>query len=538
MPKENPSGYLCLVLHAHLPFVRHPEHEYMLEEHWLYEAITETYIPLIAMMERLVNEGVSFRLTMSITPPLASMLADELLQRRYMRHLEGLLELAEKEVHRTRQYQPEFHEAACMYLDRFQEALRIFRDHYRGNLLRAFANFQNTGVLEIITCSATHVFMPLLEDFPNAVRAQLAVARQTYVEHFGCPPRGIWNAECGYFPGLDMALREQGIRYFFVDTHGLLYADRLPVYGVHAPIYCHSGVAAFGRDVESSKSVWSANEGYPGDFDYREFYRDIGYDLGEDYIGPYIHESGMRISTGLKYHRITGNPCELAHKQPYRPSVAAERVHTHAGNFMFNRERQFEYLASRMDRRPLIVSPYDAELFGHWWYEGPLFLESLCRKIHYDSEALELITPSEYLERYPTNQVATPSFSSWGSKGYCEVWLEGSNDWIYRHLHQATARMIALANRCRWEQSGGRVRLLNQAARELMLAQSSDWAFIMKTGTTVEYAVRRTKEHLWNFHELCRLIETGARQEAFLSDLENRYNIFPGMDFRIYADPA
>ncbi len=535
--KPQAKGYLCLVLHAHLPFVRHPEHEDMLEEHWLYEAITETYIPVIAMMERLVDEGVDFRLTMSVTPPLASMLNDGLLQFRYQRHIEKLIELAEKEVHRTRHYQPEFHEAAKMYEARFKESLRVFRDHYNGNLITAFRNFQDHGVLEIITCSATHGFLPHYQMYPNAVRAQVAVGRQSYEEHFHRPPRGTWNAECAYFPGLDMALREQGIRYFFTDTHGLLFADRRPTYGVHAPIYSRSGVAAFARDVESSKSVWSAEQGYPGDFDYREFYRDIGYDLPDDYIYPYIHESGLRVPTGIKYHRITGRPCALNDKQPYNPHVASERVGSHAANFMFNRELQLEHLASHMDRPPIIVSPYDAELFGHWWYEGPQFLESLFRKIHYDSQKIELITPTEYLDRHPTNQIATPSFSSWGNKGYAEVWLEGSNDWIYKHLHLSTRRMIDMANRNRHEMDDLRVRMLNQAARELLLAQSSDWAFIMKTDTMVEYAVERTREHLLNFQDIYRMMRDNTLNADYLTDLENKDNIFPNIDFRVYADP-
>ncbi len=536
MSKPNAKGYLCLVLHAHLPFVRHPEHEDMLEEYWLYEAITETYIPLIVAMERLVDEGVDFRITMSVTPPLASMLNDPLLQMRYLRHIEKLLELSEKEVHRTRHNDFKFHATANMYRNRFREALKIYRDHYQCNLVKAFRNFQDHGVLEIITCGATHGFLPLMQDFPNAVRAQLAVARQSYIEHFDRPPRGIWNAECGYFPGLDMALREQGMRFFFMDAHGILHADRRPMYGIHAPLFCHSGVAAFGRDVESSKSVWSAEEGYPGDFNYREFYRDIGYDLDHDYIAPYIHESGMRICTGLKYHRITGRPCPLSGKQPYNPDAAAELVHVHAGNFMFNRERQLEHLAYQMDRPPIIISPYDAELFGHWWFEGPAFLESLFRKIHYDSDAIELITPSEYLERHTLNQVATPSLSSWGNKGYSEVWLEGSNDWIYRHLHKATKAMIALAN-SNFDASGIRKRMLNQAARELLLAQSSDWAFIMKTRTMVDYAVRRTKDHLMHFHDLWRMLNDGTENLTFLADLEVRNNIFPNIDYRVYADP-
>lgn len=524
-----PKGYLLLVLHAHLPYVRHPEDEHFLEEKWFYEALTECYIPLLQVMEGLVRDGVDFRLTISLSPPLLSMLTDDLLQERYRRYLDRLVELAEREIERTR-HQPEFHPLAHMYRDLFGKA----RDYYyrwHGNLVEAFRQLQDTGKVEIITSAATHGYLPLIGLHRESVRAQIAVAVSTYTRFFGRPPAGIWLPECGYFPGDDWILKEYGIRYFFTDTHGILYASTRPRYSVYAPLYCPSGVAAFGRDTETSKQVWSADEGYPGDFDYREFYRDIGYDLDYDYIRPYIHPSGLRVHTGIKYYRITG---KTNWKEPYNPAAAREKAAIHAGNFMFNREKQIEWLARFMDRPPLIVSPYDAELFGHWWFEGPQWLDFLCRKIHYDQDTVKMITPSEYLRLYPRNQVAVPCQSSWGYKGYHEVWLEGSNDWIYRHLHKAAERMVELA--ATYPAANGILRrALNQAARELLLAQSSDWAFIMKTGTMVNYARRRTKEHIWNVHKIYEDIKNNRLDPEWLALLESKNNIFPDIDYRVYA---
>jgi 1,4-alpha-glucan branching enzyme len=526
------KGYLCLVLHAHLPYVRHPEYDNFLEEDWLYEAITETYIPLINVFDGLIRDNIDFRITMSITPPLANMLADGLLQDRYVRHLDKLIELAHKELQRTA-WQPEFNVTAQMYLNKFNLCRKIFVDDYGKNILNAFKKFQDLGKLEIITCGATHGFFPLMDVVPNAVRAQLKVAAGSYEKHFGRSPRGIWNAECGYYPGLEEYHKEAGIKYFFTDSHGILHAEKRPKYGVFAPLYARNGVAAFGRDMESSKSVWSAEEGYPGDFCYREFYRDIGFDLDFDYIKPYIHDSGLRINTGIKYYKITGR---TGNKEPYNYQTALEVVASHAGNFMFNREKQIDYLCSVMDREPIIVSPYDAELFGHWWYEGPDFINFLLRKISCDQDTIQLITPSEYLQYYPKNQVSTPSMSSWGNKGYSEVWLEGSNDWIYRHLHKIAERMVELANKYEDTTDGLYVRALNQAAREVLLAQSSDWAFIMKTDTMVEYAVKRTKDHINNFHDLYGMILENTIDEGFLHDLETKNNIFSEIDFHVYAD--
>ena len=521
------KGYLCLVLHGHLPFVRHPEHEDFLEEDWLYEAITETYIPLIEIFERLLNDKVDFRITLSLTPTLISMLSDQLLQERYLKHINKLIELTHKEVERTR-WQPEFQGLAIMYLNNFCKVRDIF-ERFKRNLITVFKNLQDAGRIEIITCGATHGYFPLMDICRESVKAQIKVAASHYESVFGRKARGFWLPECGYHPGHDEFLKEAGIRYFLSDAHGVLHGTPRPKYGVFAPVYCKTGVACFARDLESSKQVWSSIEGYPGDYHYREFYRDIGFDLDYEYVRPYIHPDGVRINTGIKYYRITGSE----EKQPYIPNKASEKATEHAGNFMFNREKQIEYLYGLLHKKPIIVSPYDTELFGHWWYEGPLWLDFLIRKICFDQKTIRLITPSEYLADNPRNQIVTPSLSSWGWKGYNEMWLQGPNDWIYRHLHTASERMTELAKGFR-ATDGLLRRALNQALRELLLAQSSDWAFIMGTGTHVNYAVKRTKDHLLRFTRLYEDIKSDSVDEAWLSDIEYKDNIFPGIDYRVH----
>ncbi len=523
------KGYLCLVLHGHLPFVRHPEHEDFLEEDWLYEAITETYIPLICIFEKLLEDKVNFRMTMTLSPTLISMLTDPLLTERYLKHINKLIELTHKEIERT-SWQPNFQHLAIMYLNNFCKAREIF-EKYKRNIVTAFKNFQDAGKLEIITCGATHGYLPLMDVCRDSVRAQVKVAVSHYEKTFGRKPRGIWLPECGYAQGQDEILREAGIRYFFTDAHGLLHSSPRPKYGVFAPVYCRgTGVACFSRDLESSKQVWSSIEGYPGDYDYREFYRDIGFDLEYDYIKPYIHSEGIRICTGIKYYRITG-PGNI--KEPYVPEWAIEKAAMQAGNFMFNRQKQVEYLYGLMQKKPIIISPYDAELFGHWWYEGPMWLDFLIRKVAFDQDEIRMITPSEYLEENPRNQVATPSMSSWGWKGYSEMWLQGQNDWIYRHLHAASKKMTELATNFSGNDNLAR-RALNQALRELLLAQSSDWAFIMGTGTHVAYAVKRTKDHLLRFGRLYEDIKSNSIDEGWLSDIENYDNIFPDIDYKVH----
>ncbi len=522
-------GCLAIVLHAHLPFVRHPEHDDFLEEDWLYEAITETYIPLLWVLEDLAEEGIDFRLTMSLTPPLVSMLNDDLLRCRYAAHLNLLCELAEKEVERTRQ-SPEFNDTATMYRHRFVREREDYANRWKMDLVGAFVRLQREGKLELVASAATHAFLPLLKVNPAAVRAQVFAGVQEYRETIGGNPAGIWLPECGFYPGLDEILKDAGLRFFFIDSHGIHNASGRTKYGVHAPLYCPSGVAAFGRDPESSRQVWSSIEGYPGDPVYREFYRDIGFDLNFDYIKPYVHRDGIRINTGIKYYRITGRTDA---KEPYVRKWALERTATHAANFLFNRRHQMEWLRGWMGRSPIVVAPYDAELFGHWWFEGPEWIDCLIRSLARNQEGVGMITPSEYLETYPVNQIEMPSASSWGYEGYSKLWLNGSNDWIYRHLHAAADRMTELAARCKHPSRLAR-RALNQAARELMLAQASDWAFIMTRNTAVGYAVRQTKDHLLRFNRLYEMLLSGLVDEAWLHEVESMDNIFPRLDYRIY----
>ncbi|HPT92767.1 MAG TPA: DUF1957 domain-containing protein [Limnochordia bacterium] len=519
-------GILAIILHAHLPYVRHPERERTLEELWLFEAITETYLPLLAMFDRIVKDQVPCRITMSITPTLGSMLQDPLLVERYISHLGRMIELAEKELERTR-FQPEFYPLAQMYHEMFVNGLDAFVGKYGGNLVAAFAKLQEQGVLEIIASAATHGYLPLM-DRSTAVDAQINVGVSWYREQFHRDPEGFWLPECGYTPGIDQILRKYGIQYTILDTHGVMHSRPKPRYAMFAPILSPSGVACFGRDLESSKQVWSSTEGYPGDYNYRDFYRDIGYDLDYDYVRPYLY-SDHRGHTGIKYYKITGKTDD---KQPYCPKAALETAAVHAGNFMFNREKQVEYLCLHMDREPIIVAPYDAELFGHWWFEGPQWLEYLIRKVAFDQQTIKLGTPGEYLKRYPVNQVAQPSMSSWGFNGYSEVWLDDANDWIYRHLSMIAKTMGELAN----AETGDDLirRALNQAAREVLLAQSSDWAFIMKAGTMTEYAVMRTCQHIQRFWQLEQQIRSGRVDQHYLSEVEGMDNIFPNLDYRVF----
>ena len=325
-----PAGYWCPVLHAHLPYVRHPEYPSFLEEDWFFEALSETYVPIVRVLDGLLDDGVEYRLTMTLSPPLVSMMTDELLIGRYHRHLDSLVELARREVERTKRWQPHLHELAWFYLQEFSDVRRVFREVYGSNLLSAFRKHRDAGRLEIITCGATHGFFPLMDPVPQAVRAQVQVAAQHYRKHFGRDPEGIWLPECGYTPGHEVFLKEAGIRFSFLESHGLTDAHPRPSHGVHAPIVSPGGIVFFGRDMESSRQVWSSESGYPGDFDYREFYKDVGWELPMGDLEDFLPD-GQRKNLGIKYYRVTGRGTDLGHKQPYVRAWAMGKAASHAG---------------------------------------------------------------------------------------------------------------------------------------------------------------------------------------------------------------
>ncbi|MCP5006838.1 MAG: DUF1957 domain-containing protein [Planctomycetes bacterium] len=524
------KGYWIPVLHQHLPFVKHPEHDYFLEEHWLFEAITESYIPLLIKMEKLADKGVDFRLTMSISPPLSEMFSDAYLMERYLKYLDKLIKLTKNEINRLkhdRNYLPLAH----FYNNKFKEVKTFFINFLNYNVLNGYRHFLSLGKLEIITSCATHGFLPLLSINPKAVEVQVSVAVDTHIRHFGKRPNGIWLPECAYYKNLENILEKYDLMFFFSDSNGLMNGRPSPKYTVYAPVYTENGVAVFGRDPLSSRQVWSTDEGYPGDDNYRDFYRDIGFDLDFEYIKPYISPDGIRVFTGIKYHRITNDAND---KQPYIPEKALKKSQEHAVHFHSERKNQADNLFALMDRLPLIVSPYDAELFGHWWFEGHDFLYYIFCEIDFHKD-ITTITPTKYLDLHPQNQVISLSPSSWGYKGYYETWLNSENDWIYTHLHHMAQTLEDIADRYYHETDSITIRVLNQLTRELLLAQSSDWAFLMATKTAKEYSTKRTKEHISNFNRLLDDFSSNRLDINFLEWTECKNSIFKELDFRVFA---
>jgi len=373
----------------------------------------------------------------------------------------------------------------------------------------------------------------LLRDSPESVRAQLLTAVREHERLLGERPRGIWLPECAYYEGLDQLLVSCGLRYAVLDGHGLLHALPRPRYGVYAPICTPAGVAFFGRDGASTLPVWSARDGYPGDGAYREFHRDLGWDLPEEALEQQGIDS--RRPLGLKLHRVSGQGCPLEAKLPYEPAAAAARAAEHAGAYLAGRVEQLRTLSATMDRSPVLVAPFDAELFGHWWFEGPSFLADLFRQA--PSQGLRFTHLRGALTDPPQLQVCQPSPSSWGQGGYHNYWLNDSNAWIVPEWHRASQAMVRRVNS--GVASEEQRQLLNQAGRELLLAQSSDWSFILRAGTTTDLARTRIHRHLDRFWRLIDAIDCQTSlPRGWLEAVQQEDGLFPLLNAADWASRA
>ncbi|MDR0867517.1 MAG: DUF1957 domain-containing protein [Planctomycetota bacterium] len=537
---------LSLILHAHLPFVRHRENDF-LAGNWLFEAVAECYIPLLQMLDALtvvsgqwtVDSGSATNcsrptapsplptahcplltahcppapLTFTLTPTLCAMLGDELLQNRLADRFAQMLALAEKEVVRNAAAPP-LKKLAEFYRTRWQTAAAYFAECERDLLARFRRHYQD-GRIEIMTCAATHAILPLLLD-RRAVLRQLRAGVNSFREIFDRAPRGCWLPECAYSPEVGAGLREAGIAYTVLAAHAFLYGAPRPRRGVYAPGLTPDGLWVFGRDPESSKQVWSARDGYPGAAAYREFYRDLGWDGDADYLREfYLAE---RHDLGFKYHRVTGE-VGLDRKELYDPTAAAAQAALHARHFLAARQQQTARLTETFGAEPLIVAPYDAELFGHWWYEGPQFLtEILAWAADYGVAPTNPAAVIDAGKIIP--QAFSPAVSSWGDGGYFFTWLNGDNDWLYPPLRAAQKILNDLEDDATVAANiAPNIAILRQMQRELLLAQASDWAFILTTRTLPDYARRRLTEHLQNFQRLADNLKAD-KPEAEKSEME------------------
>tara|TARA_B110000305_G_C19412444_1_gene626172 strand:+ start:37 stop:1626 length:1590 start_codon:yes stop_codon:yes gene_type:complete len=509
------KGCLLLLLHAHLPFARNPEVDVSLSERWYFQAINEVYIPHLKLFSRLYKDKVPFRITYSLSPTLLMMFQDAFLNERYLEYMDKMILLAEKEVKRTDLCENSaLHELSESYLNNFKSLKRTFVGEYDQDLAGAFKVLSEQGCLELITTSVTHAYLPLYKKYPNAISAQVEAGVECFEKIMGFAPEGFWLPECGYFKGIEDVLKSNGIRYFFLEGHAVSESKNAQ----YSPVACSNGVVGFGRDELSSSSVWDSKSGYPSDIDYREYYNDIGFDLTIDELSPLIVDQSERSNTGIKYLSVSG---KAEGKSLYSVSKAANKVEVHARDFILKKRSQILKEQTKMGLPPVIVAPYDAELFGHWWHEGVDWLEKVIRYSVKDQGDYSLVTGSDYLRENSVFQCIQPIASSWGENASNEFWINEENDWMYPYLFQASEDLNELKISRNLSKRNSLIeRALRQAQSLLFLAQASDLAFMVRAKTTSDYAIQRFKELLSRFYYLKDLIEKNKLNVELMDKLE------------------
>lgn len=518
-----------MILHAHLPYVRHLEYERFLEEDWLYESLNESYLPLLRMLNRLEEDKINFKICICFSPTLLTMLTDAPLQERFVSYMERHIELGEKEVERTKREEVEAQALAEHYLAETRKNLEFYEDCGR-NILAGFKKLADMGRIELVASAATHAYLPLYKDYPEAINAQIAVGIKTHKRIFGQTPRGFWLPECGYYPGLDKLLRKNGVDWIQLPSQSIICSPDKSIYGGYRPLVLESGVHGFTRDWNLIHLVGSDKYGYPCDPDYREFYRDIGYYLPMEYVGPYMHEPSLRVFTGYKYFAITG---KTENKKYYDLQKAEEKVSLHVENFLYNIRRKGQLIDAAGITDHLSTLTFDVELFGHRWYEGMMFLEKLLRGLSSDPTKYSLVVPSEEIDQNGRMENLRVNECSWGPSGGADIWLDSSNAWIYRHTTKAIERMVELTERFP-DQGSLKERFLNQASRELLLSMASDWPCIMHDNTSTSYAEKRLKNHLGSFNVVHSSMCRNTVNTEWLINAEKRNAIFPDVDFRLF----
>ncbi len=487
-------GYFGLMLHGHIPWCK-KSGVWPAGEEWLMEAMAETYIPFLNIMRELKDKGYKTAITINITPILAEQLADEYMKGRFSEYMEGLIQRTQNDISRF-EHQSKKKKIAGYYLDRFHHILDSFYHNYYRDLLGTFKWLQEEGMIELITCAATHGFLPLFEN-DSGIFSQIQTAVDTHNKYFDRHPKGIWLPECAYRPkeynngtvreSIDYWLNNSGIEYFFVDTHGILDAELLEEknsvgLSTNFGYNLETGLSVFGRNQKSSRQVWDADIGYPGDEYYREFHK-------------------KDPQSGLHYWRITGKEVGKGEKELYDISKAQEKAHSHSTNFLSVVREKIGAFYEQNNIPGIIVSPYDFELYGHWWMEGIEWLRNVFELINRD-ESVAMITFSDYLAKY-RDQFSTIKMgeSSWGKGGHFEVWKNPEHGWIWPYINSSIKAfegvLTNISSLEAWERS-----VLQQTARELLLMEGSDWAFLLYTKQAKEYANKRFHHHHQRFNKL------------------------------------
>ncbi len=560
------KGYLNFVLHSHIPWVLgHGRWPHGLD--WLSEATAECYIPLLNQISRLVKEGYSPHLNIGITPILQEQLQSSDFIHEFEHYLRSKIDAAEHDIREfSRKGKTNLLSIAKMWQDFYTEIYENFTVISKNGLIISLKQLQDQGYIEIMTSAATHGYLPLLK-YDRSVNAQIGCGVRTYIKYFGQEAHGVWLPECAYRPSykwtppvgndktsydrksIDELLSKHNIKYFVIDSHLLKGGRAIGVYLARFKalrnLWRHferesieikedfekspyenylvssnphmKPVTIFTRDPATALHVWSGDLGYPGDSQYLDFHK-------------------KKFPGGLKYWCVTNQKIDLASKEIYDSDVIENKVQGHARHFtsMIKNIAEDYY---KINKRPaLICTPFDTELFGHWWFEGPRWLYHVLKYVEEDNE-IALITGLAALKELKPNKIISLPEGSWGEGGFHYIWLNQWTNWTWQKVYEAEDQFYELYDKHSSSPDKIKIRILKQLGRELLLLQSSDWQFLISTKSARDYAEYRFSNHFGSFKQLASILEKGKiekRDRTLLNNLEKQNNCFQNLDLSVF----
>lgn len=489
-------------------------------EDWLYQVMSETYIPLLGMLSELEHEGLGPCLALTLTPVLCEQLADGYIQEKFVSYLKTMIGHTSDDIRDFEYFEDEPRKALAVgYSKDFRRKLMAFTS-IGGDILGAIASFEDSGTIETLASCATHAFLPGLPD-ERSVREQVLLGIESHEKHLGRRPKGFWIPECAYRRGVEELLESEGIEYFVVDSSAL--GGRV---GGRPYTVGSSGVVALARSDRAHADAWDEDSGYPTD-------------------GAYVDSTKYYHGSGLHYWRVTGQEVDIERKEVYVPDAARARALDHARHFLSGLSADMGE-ARRAARAaddggtfgadpPLVLACYDTEFFGHGWKEGFYWLELTLRSLG-GFESMGISLPSSFLSTFRERAAVDLEETTWGTGRDHGTWLNAETEWMWDELACVEGRLEGAARSQGSSRTGALSRrVLLQAAREALLLESSDWPYMVAKDRASDYAIERFRCHMKRFNLLLGALEdTGVESiETDLGEIEDADNVFAELDLRV-----
>lgn len=488
-------GAFCFVLHTHLPWL--PGHGvWPLGEEWFHQALVESYVPLVDELDALAAEGQRDVLSLGVTPVLAAQLDHP----RMLEDARTWVGLWQQRCRDLGMRGTEAEREVARYEYRLARRAELaLATRWAGGGSPVLRDLRDSGTIELLGGPAAHPVLPLLH--PQVARLTLGSGLADSVWRLGHRPRGIWSPECAWDPWLGAVVTDAGVRHVVVDEQTVRDSGGHP----HtAWVLTGHPVIAVPRDLEVTNLIWSSRSGYPSGAAYRDFHaRETAY------------MSGVRLSS------VTSPTTPPADKRPYDPVAAERQVDRDVEHFVGAVRRRLTSIADELDRPGLVVTAYDTELFGHWWHEGPVFLGRAVRALR--DAGVQVTTLEGAIAAGLVTDGLDLRPGSWGAGKDLSVWTGPEVADIAHENHWVQRRWVDLLAR---ERADGCLRArrpdLDQLARTMFHTLSSDWAFLVTRGQSVDYARRRARTHREDFHRLAQLIEDGRGEDALAEAVRQR----------------